>query len=234
MSRTSNEIRERIRSLVKQGTTKYKASQITGIPYNTIKDITKDLASKPSNRIPEDVRKNVRELVASGKTKSEASAITGVKYFTVKYLTLDLPNKKQSIDKETEDKARNMVKSGATRSQVSKHLNISYPIVLKMCRDLPSSPKAKISLSNKSMEMLKELVEQGYALPDNREYTAMNHSMLRSFFSIRTVEINGRKLCFLENRSEDALRHYLDRFGNRVNSYNKYKKLVGVFGIENK
>ena len=118
---TPMEIRERIRSLVKNGATKYKASQLTGIPYGIVKDITKDLASKPSNRIPEEIRQKVRELVANGKSKTEVSAITGAKYFTVKYLTYDLPNKRKSVCKETEEKAREMVNAGASNIQ---HQNI--------------------------------------------------------------------------------------------------------------
>ncbi|MBI4895646.1 MAG: hypothetical protein HY831_04090 [Candidatus Aenigmarchaeota archaeon] len=229
MPRTPDEIRERIRSLVKEGATKYKASQIIGIPYNTVKDLTKDLPSKPSNRIPEETRQKVRELVLSGKTKSETSAITGVKYFTVKYLTLDLPNRRQ-INDEKKKRARELVESGASRYQASKHLNISYPAVINACKDLPF-PNARISLSHRSIDLLKELIQNGYTMPDSSEYTAMNHSILKSLFPIRTVHINGKKICFLENRSEDALRQYMEAFGNRVNSYNKYKELVGVFGV---
>jgi len=87
-------------------------------------------------------------------------------------------------------------------------------------------------ISGKSLDLLKELVEKGYALSKDRYGLEEYIRLKKDFPQIRRTRMYGRVVYYLDDKSKIAEKAFLEAIDKRVLSYQELKQITKVFGIE--
>ncbi len=89
--------------------------------------------------------------------------------------------------------------------------------------------KKKADISNRAFLLLQELVCKGYAFPCSR-YGFKDYQILRKEFpNIWRADMYGRTIFYLEDRSDIAMRMFLERIDRKIISYQELKQIIDIF-----
>lgn len=118
--------------------------------------------------------------------------------------------------------------NGKSKYQVSKDLNISYLTVIKHTEDLTNHPKGRPGLRGETLEMLKKLTQDGYVICSPGYFH--NYLTLRKHFPmICRVNVYGKTIIFLEDKSDIATRAYLESLNRKITNYHELKRIIDIF-----
>ncbi len=181
---------------------------------------------KLSNELVEEIRGEVKK----GKKKLQVARELGISRATVEKYTKDMPRRKKYSPEEKE-KIRKMVKAVGVKAIVARELGIPERTVVGITRDIKFKP-GKCTIGGKSLQLLKELMEKGFAPLEKENHSAPNYRILRKHFPmIQKVRIKGKSIAFLPDKKEEAVRFFLQNMRYRVMSYQKLKLITKLFGV---
>lgn len=125
---------------------------------------------------------------------------------------------------------REEVLSGKTKYSVAKEMGISYQLVYYYTQDIPSSKPGRSEIRGKTLELLKQLLTQGYV--DSARNCSQNlHTLRKHFPVIQRAQVNNKSFYFLDDKNKIALKAMLDMRKSKVISYHDLARMSQVFGV---
>jgi len=141
-----------------------------------------------------------------------------------------MTTKIKHLSKSIIEKIRNDGLSNKSKYQIAKELNVPRSTVYYGTRDLPNKQCGWPGIRGKTLDLLKEIVSKGYAVPPC-SYVQQRYMVLRKYFpTICRVTIYGRPIFFLEGKEESAARAFLEKVNKKIISYQELKQVTKVFG----
>jgi DNA-binding CsgD family transcriptional regulator len=220
-------LEKQIREEVKNGKTKKQVAEEYGLCTRTVSRYTRDIkTNKPASN---QFKKTIREEVLKCKSKMKVARMLNISYNTVLYHTRDIITKKKTSQKLIE-KIRKEVIGGKSRYQVLRDFNLSYPVVWKYTKDIPV-PNHKeyfTGIRGRSLELLKLLLTNGYHICIRGD--VIHYRILKEYIpTIYKVHLYNKTIIFLEEKSNEAIRGFLEHINKRKISFHELEKISKVF-----
>jgi hypothetical protein len=181
-----------------------------------------------SRKIPRDTINQIIKEVLSGKSKLQVSKDFDIPYKTVLRITKDI-NLKRGISQELRKKIRNEVKRGRSKRQTAIYFGVSEKTVSYHTRDICLRPFKNMRVHDKKLELMKDLLRDGYALPSKKYHTPEYNELKRHFPSICKIKMYDRVIFYLEDKKDIATRAFLDNSKRKIISYQELKQVTKVF-----
>jgi hypothetical protein len=133
----------------------------------------------------------------------------------------------KTIPKELIQQMRKEILRDKSKYQVAKEMKIPYSTVHKHTKDLPNKYKREPYISGKPLELLKQLLKDGYV------YTQENRNALRSlqkhFPEIKRSQFKNKSIYYLEDKNKLALKEMMKRDTSRIISFQELSRMSQVF-----
>jgi hypothetical protein len=181
-----------------------------------------------SRKIPRDTINQIIKEVLSGKSKLQVSKDFDIPYKTVLRITKDI-NLKRGISQELRKKIRNEVKRGRSKRQTAIYFGVSEKTVSYHTRDICLRPFKNMRVHDKKLELMKDLLRDGYALPSKKYHTPEYNELKRHFPSICKIKMYDRVIFYLEDKKDIATRAFLDNSKRKIISYQELKRVTKTF-----
>ncbi len=134
------------------------------------------------------------------------------------------PAKKAWITRKMQD--------GNSKYQTAFELNLCYSTVRKYSKNFPSNKRGYPGIRGETLELMKELLKNGYMLSSEEKYIARKYQTLKKYFpNIVRVKTNHQSIIFLEDKAEIAARVYISKIEKKVLSFSELKKITDIFGV---
>jgi hypothetical protein len=131
------------------------------------------------------------------------------------------------LSKEQIAYIREEVFQGKSKFQVAKEFGISDTTVYRHTKDLPNKYKREPYISGKPLELLKQLLRDGFV------YTEENRNALRSlqkhFPEIRRSQYKNKSIYYLEDKNKLALKEMMKQNTSRIVSFQDLGRISQVF-----
>ncbi len=227
VSRIPVELKQQIREEVKKGKLKKQVAKELNVSYSAVRRYTRDIKYDLSRkRSPEQI-KEIRANVRKYNSKLETARKMRLPHHIVRYYTIDIKIKR-GLPPEIKEKIRKGIENGKTKRQIAKELNICYNYFVDLTKDIKHIPK-KADISHRAFLLLKDTVNRGYALPSSK-YGLNEYQILKKKFpNICRVKMYGRVIFFLKDKSDFALRAFLEITDRKIISYQELQQLIDVF-----
>jgi hypothetical protein len=174
----------------------------------------------------------IRKEVKKGKTKLQVSREWGISYKKVRELTKDIKSIKGGISDSLRKKIREEVRNGKTKRQVAIQYKISDRTVYYHTRDMCSYPLRNMRIQDKKLELMKDLLRDGYAL-SSRKYSTVEYNKLKEFFpSICKAKMYNRVIFYLKDKKDAAARAFVENSERKIISYQELKQVTNVFNAD--
>ena len=170
----------------------------------------------------------IRNEIKKSKTKLQVSREFNIPYKKVLKLTKDIKSKR-GIPLELRKKIREEVKSGKSKRQVAIQFGVSEKTVCYHTRDICLRPFKNLRIQDRKLEMMKDLLRDGYALASKRYHTPEFNELKRHFPCICKVKIYDRVIFFLEDKKDIATRAFLENSQRKIISFQELKQVTKIF-----
>jgi len=131
------------------------------------------------------------------------------------------------LSKDTIYKIREEILKGKSKYQVAKEMKIPDTTVYKHTKDLPNKYKREPYISGKPLELLKQLMQDGFV------YTQENRNALRSlqkhFPEIKRSQYKNSSIYYLEDKNKLALFEMMKHNKSRIISFQDLSRMSQVF-----
>ncbi len=181
-----------------------------------------------SENMPIKIIKKIRKEVKDGKSKIQISKEFNIPYKIVLKCTKDNKSKR-GIPLEVRKKIREEVKSGKSKRQAAIQFGVSEKTVCYHTRDICLRPFKNLRVQDKKLELMKDLLRDGYALASEKYHTPEYNEMKRHFPSICKIKMYDRVIFYLEDKKDIATRAFLDNSKRKIISYQELKQVTKVF-----
>ena len=122
------------------------------------------------------------------------------------------------------------IKSGKSKLQTAKELNLHKTTVYEIAKDLPSAPCGWPGIRGKTLDLLQEIVSNGYIIPQGN--VQQRYRILKKYFpTICRITIYCRPIFFLKGKEDVAVRAFLEKMNKKIISYQELKQVTKVFGV---
>lgn len=176
----------------------------------------------------EEIVDKIRSEVRNGKSKIQASRDFNISYKKVLKLTNDIRSNR-GINPELVKNIRNEVKSGRSKRQTAIYFGVSEKTVCYHTKDVCLRPFKNLRVHDKKLELMKDLLRDGYALPSKKYHTPEYNELKRHFPSICKIKMYDRVIFYLEDKKDIATRAFLDNSKRKIISYQELKQVTKVF-----
>jgi hypothetical protein len=142
----------------------------------------------------------------------------------------------EDLSEERINKIRNCVKRYNSKIDVANKLGISYDTVLFYTKDIKLKSRKKdvdyLGIYGKSLDLLKELLENGYAF-SSKKYNTTHYVKLKRYFpQIRRTRMYGKMIYYLDDKSKLAAEALLEITNKKVMSCHELKQVFKVFNVK--
>jgi len=181
-----------------------------------------------SENMPIKIIKKIRKEVKDGKSKSQVSKEFNIPYKKVLKLANDIKSKR-GINHELVKKIRDEVKSGRSKRQTALYFGVSENTVCYHTKDICLRPFKNLRVHDKKLELMKDLLRDGYALPSKKYHTPEYNELKIHFPSICKIKMYDRVIFYLEDKKDIATRAFLDNSKRKIISYQELKRVTKTF-----
>jgi len=186
---------------------------------------------RKGKRLPKDVILSIREQVLNGKSKSQLSREIHLPVSTVWYHTKDIPAQKK-ISPQLIDCIREEVRNGKSKFQIARDYDLYPKSVYYWTKDIPSRNCGWPGLRGKTLDLLQEIMVNGYVVPDGRFFTKHFLTLHKYFPQIYRIKIYNKQVFLLKGKEELAVRAFLDSTRKKIISYQELRYVTKVFGAD--
>ena len=224
------QLQQRIREEIKKGKSIRQTSKQLHVSCDTVVKYTRDLKKhwKKPGRTEEEIEK-IRRNVIKYNSRFITAKIMNIPPSSVYGYTWDI-ELKRGLSKEQINKIRKETLNGKTKIQIAKENNLSYNIVLKHTCDNPSQFHLGgwTGIRGKSLEILQVLLIEGYYICSKGD--SKHYPLLKKYFpTVCKVYIYGKTIIFLEDKSNEAIRGFLECINKRKIGYWELEKISKAF-----
>lgn len=182
-----------------------------------------------SKHLSKEKCKRIRGEILNGKSKLQASKEYDLPYKKVLKYTKDIKTKKLGIPKDLIKIIRKEVKNGKTKRQVAIQYRVTDKTVYYHTRDICSYPLRNMRVQDKKLELMKDLLREGYAL-SSKKYSTNEYNKLKKYFpSICKAKMYNRVIFYLKDKKDAAARAFLESSQRKIISYQELKQVTCVF-----
>ncbi|MDH7605769.1 MAG: hypothetical protein QHH13_12780, partial [Melioribacter sp.] len=140
---------------------------------------------------------------------------------------------RKKISGEEIEKIREAVLNGKTKLQTAKALKCSYLKVLRLTKDIPSQYLSKYikgypGIRGKTLCILEEIIRNGYYIctqGDSDKYLIIR----KYFLNICRAHVYNKTVLFFEDKSDIAIRGFLEHIDKRRLSFHELKTISKAF-----
>ncbi|HMA83255.1 MAG TPA: hypothetical protein VKP59_03405 [Candidatus Thermoplasmatota archaeon] len=127
------------------------------------------------------------------------------------------------------NRIRREVLNGKTKYQVAKELNLCHKMVYYYTKDIPSKTPGRTGIRGRTLEVLKQLLTEGYVESSNRNCRNLR-TLQKHFKEIKRTQVNGKKaVYYLEDKNKKALKSLIEKRESRIISFQDLAILTGIF-----
>ena len=135
------------------------------------------------------------------------------------------------LSKETIQKIREEVLKGKSKYRVAKEFGLSEFIIYSHTADLPSINLREPCIKGKSLEILQQLMEEGYVHSNIDTYNTLRR-LRRYLPMIQRTQVEGKAIYYLSDKNKVALQAMMKTKHSKIISYQELKSITKVFGID--
>jgi hypothetical protein len=134
------------------------------------------------------------------------------------------------LPKETIYKIREEVLKGKSKYRVAKEMGLTEFLVYSHTSDLPSINLREPCIKGNTLELLKQLMNEGYVYPPIS--TLHQLRKLKKYLPvIQRTQVDGRSIYHLSDKNRIALQAVMKKKHSKIISYQELKSITKVFGI---
>lgn len=134
------------------------------------------------------------------------------------------------LSKEMIHKIREEVLKGKSKYRVAKEFGFSEFVVYSHTSDLPSINLREPCIKGKTLELLKQIMTEGYIYPTISTLSKLRK--LRTYLPvIQRTQVDGRSIYHLSDKNRIALQAVMKKKHSKIISYQELKSITKVFGI---
>lgn len=182
--------------------------------------------------LPQETIQKVREEVLCGKSKHRVAQELGIGKTTVYTHTVDIPsdNRGKPLSKEIIERIREEVLKGKSKYQIAKEMGLSFTVVYCYTKDLPNKIYKTAGIQGKCIDLLHELLEQGYV--NSNQGNCIRLRKLKRFLPlVQRAQVEGKSVYYLSDKNKEALRAIIKRNTSRIITYQELSRMSQVFGV---
>jgi len=138
----------------------------------------------------------------------------------------------QKQSKKIIEKIRREVTSGKTKYRVAIEMNLDFSYVYRHSKDIPSHKPKEPSISGKAVNLLKQLLNDGYVHSTKENNPALRRLRNNFPMMIQRSQIEGKGVYYLNDKNRIALRSVLEQKKSRLIDYNDLSRTAKVFNID--
>jgi len=128
---------------------------------------------------------------------------------------------------------RRKVKTGRTKFQIAKELHVASATVYYWTKDVPSNHCGWPGIRGKTLDLLQELLTNGYAFSSDNHFQSRYMTLRKYFPTIHRINIYKKNILYLEGKENEAAQAFIDKVHNkRIISFQELKQITKVFGTE--
>jgi DNA-binding transcriptional regulator YiaG len=173
----------------------------------------------------------IRQQVLNGTSKAQLARNLGVSYRTVWNHTKDIRTQR-ILSRDLIEAIRQDVQHGATKFQTAQKYDVSRSTVYYWTKDIPGRNCGWPGIRGKTLEMLKELVANGFLLPTGENVHGQFLTLRKYFPSIYRISMYGTQIFLLKGKEEEAVRAFLGSTRKKIISYQELHQVTEVFGAD--
>jgi hypothetical protein len=224
------ELQQEIRGEIKKGKSIRQVAKKLNVSRDSVIKYTRDLKKhwKNPGRTKEEINQ-IRKNVIKYKSRFKTAKIMNIPYSSVYGYTWDI-DLKRGLAPEKVKKIRNEILKGKTKIQTADENNMSYSMVLKNTRDIPSRYHSAgwTGIRGTALEILQILIIRGFYICSRRD--SKYYRILKKYFPmVCKVSIYGKTIIFLEDKSNDAIRGFLESINKRKIGFWELEKISKAF-----
>lgn len=231
----SDSIRKKIKALIRSGKSKEEIAEELNISISSVINHSMDYKYRfcRYTEVPDSVVQEIRRQVRAGKDKLQVSKEMCISYAKVKRFTRDLLGgsikRKIQLSKETIEEIRRAVKNGKPKMQVSRELSLSPKLIYHYTKDIIVGHQRDLGIAGNTLEFLQEIMVKGYAKPSMKNSYKNYQKIKRKFPNIRKVKMYGKTMYFIQERSDEAMRDFLENVNKKIISYQELQQIIKLF-----
>ncbi|UCD14439.1 MAG: hypothetical protein JSW60_03220 [Thermoplasmatales archaeon] len=136
----------------------------------------------------------------------------------------------KSLPKEIIQQIREEVLKGKSKYRVAKEMKLLESVVYRHTADLPSIKLGEPCIKGKSLEILQQLLEEGYVHSNIDTYNILRK--LRKYLPmIQRTQVEGKAIYYLSDKNKIALQAMMKTKHSKIISYQELKSITKVFGV---
>lgn len=136
----------------------------------------------------------------------------------------------QHISPDLKREIRKQVRNGKSKYQVAKEMKVPQKIVYYHTMDLTSRGPGRSEIRGKTLELLKELLENGHVHCKHRCSPNL-HTLQKHFPAIKRAQIYHKSIYYLEDKNREAIRALLNDKKSKVINYHDLANMSKVFDV---
>ncbi len=186
--------------------------------------------SRPLKR---EIISQIRELVLCGKTKHNVAKELGIGVSTVYKYTKDIPSigNDRHFSDNLIQQIREEVLMGKSKYKIAKEHGLKFGAVYYYTKDLPNQIYREEGLTGKLLDMLKELLKEGYIISNNKNVQRLRR-LQRYLPMIQRAQIKGGAIYYLSDKNKIALHSLIQHKRSKVFSYQELANISNVFDVK--
>ncbi len=134
------------------------------------------------------------------------------------------------LQQETIQKIREEILKGKSKYRVAKEMGLSEFVVYSHTADLPSIDLREPCIKGKSLELLQQLLEEGYVHSNVDTHNTLRR-LRRYLPMIQRTQVEGKAIYYLSDKNKVALQAMMKTKHSKIISYRELKSITKVFGI---
>ncbi len=173
----------------------------------------------------------IRQQVLNGTSKAQVARDLGVSYRTVWNYTKDIRTQR-ILSRDVIEAIRQDVQHGASKYLTAQKYDVTPSTVYYWTKDIPGRNCGWPGIRGKTLEMLKELVANGFLLPTGENVHGRFLTLRKYFPSVYRISMYGKQIFLLKGREEEAVRAFLGSTRKKIISYQELHQVTEVFGAD--
>jgi len=137
----------------------------------------------------------------------------------------------RKLTKETIKRIRAEVLNGKSKYQVAKEMGLTKKTVYYHTRDIPSKNPSRTEIRGKTLELLKELLQEGHV--NCRSKCSPNfHTLQKHFPVIKRAQVAQKAVYYLEDKNKEALTALLEDKRSKIINYQDLASISKMFHVQ--
>jgi len=182
--------------------------------------------------LSKEIIRKIRELALCGMPKRLIAEELGIGFSTVYKFAkgIHAPKKDGQFSEELIQQIRKEILSGKSKYQIAKERGLKFGGVYYHTRDLPNHVYHERGLVGKTLEILKELLKEGYVV-STRKNTHHLRRLKRYLPMIQRSQVGQGAVYYLDDKNKIALKSIIQHSKSKIFCYQELAEISNVFDV---